>query len=63
MKLATWIFILYLAIGGILTASFFVKEVPSAQGHIHPTHPDMSVGGDSRRNDSVLWLGTSLGIL
>ena len=63
MKLATWIFILCLAIGGILAASFFVEEVPSAQGHIHPTHPDMSVGGDSRRNDSVLWLGTSLGIL
>jgi hypothetical protein len=30
MKLATWIFILYLAIGGLLTASFFVEEVPSA---------------------------------
>ncbi|MCP4814619.1 MAG: hypothetical protein GY888_19090 [Planctomycetaceae bacterium] len=63
MKLATWIFILYLAIGGILAASFFVAEVPSSQGQVHPTHPDMSIGGDSRRNDNVFWLGTSLGVL
>jgi len=63
MKLATWIFILYLAIGGILATSFFVAEMPSSQGQLHPTHPDMSIGGDSRRNDNVFWLGTSLGVL
>ena len=63
MKLATWIFILYLTIGGILAVSLLVAEVPSSQGQVHPIHPDMSIGGDSRRNDNVFWLGTSLGVL
>ncbi len=63
MKLATWIFALYLAMGGIITIAFFVEEVPSSQGLAHPTYENMSIGGESSRNDKIVWLGTALGIL
>ena len=63
MKLATWIFALYLAIGGVITIAFFVDQVPSSQGLDHPDYQDMSIGGASVRNDKIVWLGTALGIL
>ena len=63
MKLATWIFALYLAIGGIITIAFFIEEDPGSQGLAHPTYKDMSIGGESTRTDKIVWLGTALGIL
>ncbi len=63
MKLATWIFALYLALGGILLAACFVEEDPAAQGQPHPHYQDMNIGVDSSRNNDVLWLGTAFGVL
>lgn len=63
MKLATWIFALYLAMGAILTIALFLEEVPGSHGLAHPTYEDMSIGGDSTRHNQVVWLGTALGML
>lgn len=63
MKLALWIFALFLAISGIIVIAFFVDEVPLSHGQQHDTYKTMSRGGDGARNDNIVWLGTTLGIL
>ena len=63
MKLATWIFALYLAIGGIVALALLLEEIPGSHGLPHPAYEDMSIGGESHRHDQVIWLGTALGML
>lgn len=63
MKLAIWIFALFLGIGLLFTIAFFIPEVPSSHGQPHPKIQNMSIGGDSHRSANILWLGTALGIL
>ena len=63
MKLANWIFALFLGIGLLFTIAFFIPEVPSSHGQPHPEIQEMSIGGDGQRSVNILWLGTALGIL
>ena len=63
MDIGKLVFLLLLAMCVVFGIAFFVDEVPFSHGDPHPDHATMNQGGDGGRHDTILWLGTTLGVI